>query len=49
MPADRRATFAKIKRNRYFEKIIAILPADEDIAEVARQVTAYRDERLAQD
>ncbi|MCD6394770.1 MAG: HD domain-containing protein [Planctomycetes bacterium] len=43
------ATFAKIKRNRYFEKIIALLPADEDIAEAARQITAYRDERLARD
>ncbi len=43
------ATFAKIKRNRYFEKIVAMLPADEDIAEVARRITAYRDERLAPD
>lgn len=40
------ATFAKIKRNRYFEKIVAMLPADEDIAEAARQVLAYRDERM---
>ncbi len=30
------ATFAKIKRKRYFEKIIAMLPADEDIVEAAR-------------
>jgi hypothetical protein len=43
------ATFARVKRNQYFEKIIAMLPADEDIAEVARQVTAYRDEQLARD
>ncbi|RKY06234.1 MAG: phosphohydrolase [Planctomycetota bacterium] len=38
------ATFAKIKRNQYLEKIIAMLPADKDIAEAARQVLAYRDE-----
>ncbi len=43
------ATFARVKRNQYFEKIIAMLPADEDIAEVARQVTTYRDERLMQE
>lgn len=43
------ATFAKIKRNRYFEKIIAMLPAAEDVAAVAGQVLAYRDERLAPD
>jgi len=43
------ATFARIKRNRYFEKIVAMLPADENIAKVARQVTAYRDERIVQD
>ena len=40
------ATFARIKRNRYFEKIVAMLPADENIAKVARQVLAYRDERM---
>ncbi len=43
------ATFAKIKRNRYLEKITAMLPTDEDIAEAARQITAYRDERLNPD
>ncbi len=43
------ATFARVKRNQYFEKIIAMLPADEHIAEVARQVLSYRDEQLAPD
>ena len=43
------ATFAKIKRNRYLEKLIAMLPAGDDIAKAARQVTAYRDQQLARD